>query len=208
MNASPDEGTGNRTDLTRQISNARTTLSTRSCGVRPVVNISSRSRNHGSSLLWPYACVHARAMCVCACARACARARACVRRVCADLQVLDGPVDVCFDALGDEHALVHDPDLHMTMFIEAHEKNCQAHEKLFQKRCTAWGNVSPLRVATSRSSRHRTLRGISFFESGKTLLVKAPPKISALKSATTRFVTIFSQAMTILVYSLRRLFKL
>jgi hypothetical protein len=38
--------------------------------------------------------------------------------------------------------------------------------------------------------------------------VKAPPKMSALKSATTRFVTIFSQAMTILVYSLRRLFKL
>ena len=208
MNASPDEGTGNQTDLTRQISNARTTLSTRSCGVRPVVNISSRSRNHGSSLLWPYACVHARAMCVCACARACARARACVRRVCADLQVLDGPVDVCFDALGDEHALVHDPDLHMTMFIEAHEKNCQAHEKLFQKRSTAWGNVSPLRVATSRSSRHRTLRGIAFFESGKMLLVKAPLKMSALKSATTRFVTIFSQAMTILVYSLRRLFKL
>jgi len=64
--------------LTRQISNARTTLSTCSCGVRPVVNISSRSRNHGSSLLWPYACVHARAMCVCACARACARARVCV----------------------------------------------------------------------------------------------------------------------------------
>jgi len=128
--------------------------------------------------------------------------------MCADLQVLDGPVDMCFDALGDEHALIHDPDLHMTMFIEAHEKNCQAHEKLFQKRSTAWGNVSPLRVATSRSSRHRTLRGIAFFESGKMLLVKAPPKMSALKSATTRFVTIFSQAMTILVYSLRRLFKL
>ena len=145
-------------------------------------------------------------VCVCVCARVCARA--CVRRVCADLQVLDGPVDMCFDALGDEHALVHDPDLHMTMFIEAHEKNCQAHEKLFQKRSTAWGNVSPLRVATSRSSRHRTLRGIAFFESGKMLLVKAPPKMSALKSATTRFVTIFSQAMTILVYSLRRLFKL
>ena len=140
--------------------------------------------------------------------RARVRARARVRRVCADIQVVDGPVDVCFDALGDKHALVHDPDLHMTMFIEAHEKNCQANEKLFQKRCTAWGNVSPLRVATSRSSSDRTVREVSFFESGKTFLVKADPKMSALKSATTRFVTIFSQAMKILVYSLRRLFRL
>ena len=88
-------------------------------------------------------------------------------------------------------------------------KRIVKHMKRFvKKRCTARGNVSPLRVASSRLASDRTVQEISFLESGKTFLVKAAAKMSASKSATTRFVTIFSQAMTILVYSLRRLFKL
>ena len=61
-------------------------------------------------------CVRVRVR-VCVCARA--------RAVAGALELLDGPVHVALQALGDELALPENAELHMTMFIKAHEKHCQ-----------------------------------------------------------------------------------
>ena len=115
--------------LTRQISNARTVLSTCSCGVRPLSGSFSSSVNHSSSP----ACtrvrvcvrgrVHSRVRCVCVRVRVCVCARA--RAVAVALELLDGPVHVALQALGDELALPENAELHMTMFIKAHENHWQ-----------------------------------------------------------------------------------
>ena len=66
-------------------------------------------------------------------------ARVCVRAVAVGLEVLDGPVHMALQALGDELALPENAELHMTMFIKAHEKHWQrnahrgaAHDNVYQ----------------------------------------------------------------------------
>ena len=73
--------------LTRQISNARTVLSTCSCGVRPLSGSFSSSMNHSSSPACTRVRVRVRGRvrmrgrvrvrCVCVRVRVCVRARAC-----------------------------------------------------------------------------------------------------------------------------------
>ena len=64
-----------------------------------------------------------RVRCVCVRVRVCVCVRA--RAVAGALELLDGPVHVALQALGDELALPENVELHMTMFIKAHEKHCQ-----------------------------------------------------------------------------------
>ena len=81
--------------------------------------------------------VRGRVRCVCVRVRVCVCARA--SAVAGALEPLDGPVHVALQALGDELALPENAELHMTMFIKAHEKHCQrivhrraAHDNVYK----------------------------------------------------------------------------